>query len=58
MIDREAWEATLRPTLSDTQGRAMFISTPSGRNWFYELFMRGQDPQYPEYESFTVPGYS
>jgi phage FluMu gp28-like protein len=55
MIDREAWEATLRPTLSDTQGRAMFISTPRGRNWFYELFVRGQDSQYPEYESFTFP---
>ncbi len=55
MVDQEAWEATLRPTLSDTQGRAMFISTPRGRNWFYELFVRGQDPQYPEYESFSFP---
>ena len=55
MVDQEAWEATLRPTLSDTQGRAMFISTPRGRNWFYELYVRGQDPQYPEYESFSFP---
>jgi len=55
MVDRDAWELTLRPTLSDTQGRAMFISTPRGRNWFYELFARGQDQQYPEYESFTFP---
>lgn len=55
LVDRDAWESTLRPTLSDTQGRAMFISTPRGRNWFYELFARGQDPQYPDYESFTFP---
>ena len=55
MVDRDAWESTLRPTLSDTQGRAMFISTPRGRNWFYELFARGQDLQYPDYESFTFP---
>ena len=55
LVDRDAWEATLRPTLSDTQGRAMFISTPRGRNWFYELYVRGQDPQYPEYESFSFP---
>ena len=55
MVNRDAWESTLRPTLSDTQGRAVFISTPRGRNWFYELFARGQDPQYPDYESFTFP---
>jgi hypothetical protein len=48
MVDREAWEPTLRPMLSDTQGRAMFISTPRWHNWFYELFIRGQDSQYLE----------
>jgi Terminase RNaseH-like domain/Terminase large subunit, T4likevirus-type, N-terminal len=55
MIKREAWEEALRPTLTDTKGRAIFISTPKGRNWFFELFMRGQDPAYPEYQSFRFP---
>lgn len=55
LVRREAWEEALRPTLTDTGGRAIFISTPKGRNWFYELFLRGQDPKYPEYQSFTFP---
>ena len=55
MIDREAWEAALRPTLSDTGGNAVFVSTPKGRNWFFELYSRGQDKGYPEYESFNFP---
>jgi len=55
LINREAWEAALRPTLSDTKGKAIFISTPKGRNFFFELFARGLDPAYPEWESFTFP---
>ena len=39
----EAWSEALRPALSDRQGRAMFISTPKGRNWFWRLWQRGQD---------------
>jgi len=34
---QEAWP-TLRPTLSVRRGRALFISTPKGLNWFHELF--------------------
>ena len=33
----------------------MFISTPKGRNWFYDLFMRGLDPDEKEYLSFKFP---
>lgn len=55
MIDREAWEQAIRPTLSDKNGKALIVSTPKGRNWFYELFMRGQDELYPDYKSFNLP---
>jgi predicted phage terminase large subunit-like protein len=34
---KETWE-TVRPILSDSLGSALFISTPNGMNWFYELF--------------------
>ena len=30
----EAWIEAIRPALSDRLGRALFISTPRGRNWF------------------------
>ena len=39
-IDPEAWFEVLRPTLSDKQGRAMFIGTPKGiGNWAHDLYM-------------------
>jgi hypothetical protein len=36
------WEELLRPTLSDKPGRAVFSSTPRGRNFFYRLWTYGQ----------------
>ena len=39
--DGEAWREALRPTLADRKGRALFISTPKGRNWFWELYLAG-----------------
>ena len=41
-IKEAAWTEALRPALSDRQGRAIFISTPAGRNWFWHLWMRGE----------------
>ena len=37
-IKVEAWEQVIRASLSDKKGRAIFIGTPKGRNWFYDLF--------------------
>jgi PBSX family phage terminase large subunit len=37
-IHEDAWKKALRPALSDKQGRAIFTSTPNGRNWFYDQF--------------------
>ncbi|NPV77948.1 MAG: hypothetical protein HPY59_16430, partial [Anaerolineae bacterium] len=32
------WETELRPALTDRMGNAIFISTPTGYNYFYDLF--------------------
>jgi PBSX family phage terminase large subunit len=32
------WQEVLRPTLTDTRGDVMFVSTPKGYNHFYDLF--------------------
>lgn len=32
------WGSVLRPALSDQQGWATFISSPKGRNYFYDLY--------------------
>lgn len=57
-VDREAWFGSLRATLSDKQGRCIIVGTPKGRNWFYEEWTRGQDPEVKEYESFRFPSKS
>lgn len=40
-MKRETWAEVLRPALSDKLGKALFISTPKGRGWFWELYQRG-----------------
>lgn len=32
------WQEVIRPTLTDTKGKALFISTPKGFNHFYDLY--------------------
>jgi hypothetical protein len=54
-VKREVWEEVLRPAVSDTAGRILFISTPKGRNWFYEMWTRGQDPMQSDYASWRFP---
>ena len=36
-ISPDLFDTILRPCLSDRHGFAIFIGTPMGRNWFYEL---------------------
>ena len=51
-IKIETWEKILRAALSDKKGRALFISTPSGRNWFYDIYTLGQDKVDEEWKSY------
>ena len=51
----EAFERSLRPTLDRPNSKAIFISTPRGKlNWFSKFFMRGYDPEYPEWCSIKA----
>lgn len=58
MLRPEVWYEVIRPALSDKGGWAIFISTPKGKNWFYELFMRGKDKNQSEYASFQYSSYA
>ncbi len=51
-VSEEAWKEALRPALADKKGQAVFIGTPAGKNWFYELFARGMDDEQESYKSF------
>lgn len=53
--DPQAWTESIRATLSDTNGEALIIGTPKGRNLFFQLFSRGEDPEYPDWQSFHAP---
>ena len=46
------WNKVLRPTLLDSKGKAIFISTPQGFNFWYDLYQT-QDPDYKSY-TFTT----
>ena len=52
-IKPEAWFEVLRATLSDTGGKALFTGTPKGRNWAYDLFLRGGRPDYEEWAAYS-----
>ena len=51
-IKLDVWEKIIRAALSDKKGRALFISTPSGRNWFYDIFKLGQTGDDDEWKSW------
>ena len=57
-IDPDAWYETLRPTLADKQGRALFIGTPKGiGNWSYELFQNALDgTDWQSFQYTTIDG--
>ena len=42
LMAEAAWTEALRPALSDRKGKALFISTPKGRNWFWRMWQAGQ----------------
>jgi len=52
-VKEEAWYGSLRATLSDHRGWAMFISTPKGFNWFHNLFLHAQ--QTPDWAAWQSP---
>jgi len=54
-IAEAAWLESLRPALTDRQGRAMFISTPKGRNWFWRAWTAGNDDADDEWASWQWP---
>jgi hypothetical protein len=52
---QDVWQKYLRPALADKLGWAIFIGTPKGRNWFFDLHTRGRDSAETLYKSFSFP---
>jgi len=52
---RDAFNVALRPTLDREGSKAIFVSTPRGRNnWFSEFFNRGYNSDFPEWCSIRA----
>jgi hypothetical protein len=50
-----AWNASIRPTLTDYRGDAWFLSTPKGRNGFWEMYLKGLDDKEPDWACWKMP---
>ena len=52
----DGWLNSIRPTLTDYKGKALFLSTPKGKNYFYSLFMKGNGGE-EDWQSFKFSTY-
>ena len=56
-MDPDTFYTVLRPSLSDTKGHAMFIGSPKGRNWFYDLYVQaGATDDWGAHQYTTIQG--
>jgi len=46
------WGEVIRPMLLDRRGSALLLSTPYGRNWFFDCYLHGLDPAQPDWAAF------
>lgn len=53
-MDWKLWTEVIRPALSDRMGSAIFGTTPYGLNHAYDLYMQGQNPDFPDWKSWQV----
>lgn len=50
-IKENVWPEIIRPMLADSRGKALFIGTPKGRNWFYDIYHKED----PDWQSWGYP---
>ena len=56
-LKENIWPKYIRPTLADFNGWSFASSTPEGKNWFYELWRNGQDPNNEAWASWRMPAW-
>ena len=56
-IEAHVWPEVVRPMLLEREGGALFLSSPQGRNWFWELYQLGLDEQQPDWAAFHFSSY-
>lgn len=53
-VPEELFTKIIRPALADLKGEAVIISTPEGRNHFYDWFKLGKEGTNPEWKSWHL----
>lgn len=56
-LKERTWVKLLRPTLADFNGWMLSGSTPEGKNWWYNLWRDGQNPNRPDWWSMRAPSW-
>jgi phage FluMu gp28-like protein len=51
------WGYQIRPMLLESQGSATFLSSTNGRNYFWQLYQRGLDPDEQDWKSWHFTSY-
>ena len=51
-IHNDAFREAIEPVFLVRGKRILFISTPKGRNFFYDLYQLGQSPDHPNYVAY------
>jgi hypothetical protein len=52
----DGWLNSIRPTLTDYKGKALFLSTPKGKNYFHSLYLKGLQGE-NDWQSFKFSTY-
>ncbi len=52
-MKENTWAEVIRPTLTERQGGALFISTPKGFNWFEKIYHDADN--YDDWETWQLP---
>ncbi len=56
-MEPNVWPEIVRPMLLERRGGAMFLSSPNGKNWFWEIFQPGLDYNQRTWRSFQFASY-
>ncbi len=53
-IKESLWTEVLKPAFMIRGKKALFVSTPRGKNWFAKIFDWGQDQSFPDWASYRI----
>ena len=51
-MNDQVWPEVLRPMLLERRGNALFLSSPNGHNWFWQLYQQGLEAGQQRWQAF------